>query len=198
MRRLLISCLFIVVAFSILVSCETTKTLKGSITSKVSSITSSVDENLFAQVPEDEKDNVDKAVLALMVSKEKVKLAEMKTELGNLRKKYARYEENLAKKLQKEAALSLDIAKLEAIDRSDLGDKDDNAKKIADLRSKKLGIEAQRVKIEAQLATAKRRISGLTKQIQEQAKEIEELETGKEQKQKETESPEAGEGELNR
>jgi chromosome segregation ATPase len=197
MRRLLISCLFIVVAFSSLVSCETTKTLKGSITSKVSSITSSVDENLFAQVPEHEKHNVDKAALALMVSEGKVKLAEMKTELANLQKKYARYEENLAKKLQKEAALSLDIAKLEAIDRSDLGEKDDNAKKIADLRSKKLGIEAQRVKIEAQLATANRQISGLTKQIEEQAKEIEELETGKEQKQKEIESPETGEGELN-
>lgn len=194
MRKVLISPLFIAVAFSVLVSCETTKTFKDSITSKLSSITSSVDENLFAQVPEDEKDNVDKAALALMVSNEKVKLAEMKTELGNQQKKYARYEENLAKKLQKEAALSLDIAKLEAIDRSDLGDKDANVKKIADLRSKKLGIEAQRVKIEAQLATAKRQISGLTKQIEEKAEEIEELATGKEQKQKEIESPETGEG----
>ena len=197
MRKVLISPLFIVVAFSVLVSCETTKTFKGLITSKVSSITSSVDENLFAQVPEHERDDVAKAALALRVSEEKVKLAEMKTELANLQNKYVRYGENLAKKLQKEAALGLDIAKLEAIDRSDLGDKDDNTKKIADLKSKKLGIEAQRVKIEAQLATAKRQISDLTKQIEEQAEQIDVVATGKEQKEKEIESPETDEGEPN-
>ena len=56
MRKVLISPLFIVVAFSVLVSCETTKTFKGLITSKVSSITSSVDENLFAQVPPNMKE----------------------------------------------------------------------------------------------------------------------------------------------
>ncbi len=171
MRRVLMVPSFILVALSVLVSCETTRSL----TSKVSSITSRVDEGLFAQVPEHERDDVDKAALALMVSEEKVKLAEMKTGLADLRKKYRRYEEYLAKKFQKEAALGLDIAKLEAIDRSGLGDKDDNAKKIADLKSETLETEAQRVKIEAQLATARRQISDLTKRIEEQTEKIEVL-----------------------
>ncbi|NVL93347.1 MAG: hypothetical protein HWN71_09985 [Desulfobacterales bacterium] len=191
MRRLLILSSLIVVALLVLVSCETTR----SITSKMGSMTSRVDEDLFAQVPEQERGDVDKAALTLMVSEEEVKLAEMKTELATVRRQYARHREDLADKLQKEAALGLDIAKLEAIDRSGLGDKDDNARKIADLKSKRLEIEAQRVKIEAQLATAKRQFRGLTKQIAKQAKEIEGLKTGEVRKEKETEGPEAGKGE---
>ncbi len=190
MRRLLILSSLIVVAFSVLVSCEATR----SITSKVGSMTSRVDEDLFAQVPEQERDDVDKAALTLMVSEAEVKLAETKTELATVQRKYVRYQEDLAEKLQKEAALGLDIAKLEAIDRSGLGDKDDNARKIADLKSNRLEIEAQRVKIEAQLATAKRQIRGLTKQIAKQAKEIEALKAGEVPKEKETEGPKAGEG----
>ncbi|UCF71838.1 MAG: hypothetical protein JSW35_06405 [Deltaproteobacteria bacterium] len=191
MRRLLVLSLVIAVAFSLLVSCETTRSL----TSKVGSITSRVDEDVFAQVPEQERGDVDKAALALMVSEEKVKLAEMKTELANLQKKCAGYEEDVAKRLQKEAALGVDIAKLEAIDKAGLGDKDDNTRKIANLKSKKLESEAQRVKIEAQQATAKRQMRDLTKQIEEQAQKMEVLATGKGQKEKETESPEIGEGE---
>jgi chromosome segregation ATPase len=181
----------IAVAFLVSVSCETTR----SITSKLGSITSRVDEDLFAQVPEQQRGDVDKAALALMVSEEEVKLAEMKTELATVRRKYARYQEDLAEKLHKEAVLGLDIAKLEAIDRSGLGDRDDNARKIADLKSKRLETEAQRVKIEAQLATAKRHIRDLTKQIAEKAKEIEGLQTGEVRKEKETKTPETGEGE---
>jgi chromosome segregation ATPase len=191
MPRVLLLSSLIVVAFLVSVSCETTR----SITSKMGSITSRVDEDLFAQVPEQQRGDVDQAALTLMVSEEEVKLAEMKTELATVRRKYARYQEDLANKLHKEAALGLDIAKLEAIDRSGLGDKDDNARKIADLKSNRLETEAQRVKIEAQLATAKRHIRGLTKQIAEKAKEIEGLKTGEVRKEKETEGPETGEGE---
>ncbi len=190
MRRVLLLSSLIVVASLVSVSCETAR----SITSKVGSITSRVDEDLFAQVPEQERGDVDQAALTLMVSEEEVKLAEMKTELATVQRKYARYQEDLAKKLQKEAALGLDIAKLEAIDRSGLGDKDDNARKIADLKSNRLETEAQRVKIEAQLATAKRHIRGLTKQIAKKEKEIEGLKTGEVPKEKETEGPEMGEG----
>jgi chromosome segregation ATPase len=173
MWRALILSLAIVVSFSVLVSCETTR----AITSKVGSITSRVDEDLFAQVPEQDRDNVDKATLALMVCEENVKLAQMNTELATVQRRYAGYQEDRAKKLQQEAALGVDIAKLEAIDKLGLGDRDDTTKKIADLKSKRLEIEAQRVKIEAQLATAKRHIRDLTTQIEEKTKEIEGLPT---------------------
>jgi chromosome segregation ATPase len=178
MRRVTMLSLFVVLCLSAFLGCETTNNLKGKLTSKVSSMTSSVDEDLFAQVPEDEREGVEKAAFALKVSEEKLKLAELKIELADLQKKHAGYEEDLTDKLHKEAQLALDLAKLEAIDRSELGEKEDNIKKKADLRSKKLGVEAERVKIEAKVATSERHIDQLTEQIEEQKKTIEALETG--------------------
>ena len=178
MRRVAILSLFIVLCLSVFLSCETTKSLKGKLTSKVSSMTSDVDEELFAQVPETQREDVEKAAFALKVSEEKMKLAEMKTDLADFIKKRAGYEEDLAGRLHKEAQLALDLAKLEAIDRSDLGEKEDNIKKKADLKSKKLEVEAERVKIEAKVATSERQINQLTEQIEERKKTIEALEMG--------------------
>jgi len=91
----------------------------------------------------------------------------------------------------------VDLAKLEAIDRSGLGKKEDNIETIADLQAKKLGIEANIVKIEAKLITTERRIKDLTKQIGKQAEKIESMKTldqsptigEEEQKEEEVETP---------
>ena len=176
-----VSMLTLSVALCLLVftGCETTKSLSGKLTSKVSSMTSSTDEELFAQVPESEREDVQKAAFALKVSEEKLKLAELKIELADLQKNQAEYEEELADKFNKEAQLALDLAKLEAIDRSDLGDKEDNIKKKAGLRSKQLGVEADRVQIEAKVATSKRQIDQLIEQIEKQKETIESIESGK-------------------
>ncbi len=65
---------------------------------------------------------------------------------------------------------------MEAIDRSGLGNKEDNINDIADLKSKKLKIEANRIKIEAKRDTTQRKIDDLTKQIEEQETKIMNLE----------------------
>ena len=72
----------------------------------------------------------------LLVSKEKIKLAELKEELGDKQEKYANYELDLAQKNKKEASVRLDIEKMEAIDRSGLGEEQENIKTIADLVQK--------------------------------------------------------------
>ncbi|MDO9530294.1 MAG: hypothetical protein Q7J27_14210 [Syntrophales bacterium] len=167
-------------AISLSVGCGTTQEIKGTITSKVSSITSDVDQNLFAQVPEDKQEGVKKAELDLKISEENVKLAELKKELASTQGKYAGYEQDQAEKYRQEAAIALDIAKTEAIDESGLGKKDDNIKGIADLKSKKLRMEADRVNVEAKLATTKLRISNLTEQIKAQEEKIKDMESPKE------------------
>jgi chromosome segregation ATPase len=139
--------------------------MKASITSKVDSMTSDVDQELYAQVPEDDRMLVREAEFALVVSTEKTKLAEYKKKLANKEKKYASYALDLAKKNKKAAAIELDIAKLEAIDRSGLGEKQDNIKTIADLKAKTLDIESDKVKIEAKLSTTKMDIENLKNQI---------------------------------
>jgi len=165
MRRVPYSVLILALALLLLTSCEATKGLKGS-------LTSGGDNDLFSQVPAEDRQEVRKAEFDLKVAEEKVRLADFKMKLVPLQKKRTGYEEDLANKYRKKAAAAVDLAKLEAIDRSGLGEKEDNIKTIADLKSKKLRIEADMVKIEAKLDTTECRIKDLTKQIEEQAEKI--------------------------
>ena len=172
--------LTLLLALSLFVGCETTKNIQGRITSTVDSMTSDVDKDLFAQVPENQREGVQKAVFDFLVSSEKVKLAELKEELASKQKKYANYELDLAKKNKKEACVKLDIEKLEAIDRSGLGEKKDNIKTIADLKAKVLDIESDKVKIEAKLPTTQIDIDNLIKQIKEMEEIIKNMKMVKE------------------
>ncbi len=172
--------LTLLLALSLFVGCETTKNIQGSITSKVDSMTSDVDKDLFAQVPEDQLEDVQKAKFDLLVSKEKVKLAELKEELASKQEKYANYELDLAQKNKKEASVKLDIEKLEAIDRSGLGEKKDNIKTIADLKATVSDIESDKIKIGGKLSTTQIDIDNLIKQIKEMEEMIKNMKMLKE------------------
>ena len=172
--------LTLLLALSLFVGCETTKNIKGSITSKVDSMTSDIDKDLFAQVPENQLEGVQKAEFDLLVSNEKVKLAELKEELAGKQKKYANYELDLAKKNKKEVSVKLDIEKLEAIDRSGLGEKQDNIKAIADLKAKVPNIESDRIKIGAKMSTTQIDIDNLINQIKEMEEMIKNMKMVKE------------------
>ena len=191
MRRDLYSALILALTLLLLTSCEATKGLKGT----VSSFTSSVDDDLFSQVPPEDVQEVQKAELDLKVAEETVVLADLKMKVADLQKKYAGYEEDLADKCHKKAAIGVDLAKSEAIDRSGLGQKEDNIKTIANLRAKKLKIEADMVKIGANLATTECRIKDLTKQIEEQAEKIEGIKVHERQEKEAIEGPLIGEEE---
>jgi len=173
MKRFLYINLTLLFTFSLLFGCATTESITSSITSKVSSITSDVDQDLFAQVPEDQKEGIQKAEYDLKVNEEKLKLAEFQYDLVSNQKKYADYKQNLAEKDLKTASFSLDIVKLEAIDRSGLGKKEDNIKDIASLKTKKHKIEGERINIEAKVSITERQIKDLTEQIKEQETKIE-------------------------
>lgn len=163
--------LVFLLAFSLLTGCETTRNL----TSSIPGISSGTDE-LLAQVPAEERMEMRKAEFDLQVADEKLKLAEMKAELASLQKKYSDYAEDVANEYRDEAEISVDLAKLEAIDRSGLGEKEDNINDIADLKSKKLKIEANRIKLEAKRDTTEQKINGLSKEIEEQETKIINLE----------------------
>jgi len=173
MKRFLYINLTLLFTFFLLFGCATTESITGSITSTVSSITSDVDQDLFAQVPEDQKEGIQKAEYDLKVNEENLKLAELKYDLASNQKKYADYKQDLAGKDLKAASFSLDIVKLEAIDRSDLGKKEDNIKDIAGLKTKKHKIEGERINIEAKVSITERHIKDLTEQIKEQEAKIE-------------------------
>jgi len=173
MKRVFFVSLLFVTAFFLLVGCQTTQTLKSSITSKVTSFTSDVDPELYAQVPEDQREGVQKAEFDMKRMEEKLKLAELKQDLASTREKYADYMQDLAEKDFKAAALNLDIVKVEAIDRAELGDKEHNINNIAKLKTKKHETEGDRINIEARVTIAEREIKDLTQQIKEQEEKIE-------------------------
>jgi hypothetical protein len=159
--------LIFLLALLLLTGCEATRSLTKS---------GSSDENLLAQVPAEEREKVKKAEFDLQVAGEKMKVAEMRTELASLQKKYADYEEDAADEYQKKAEVSVDLAKLEAIDRAGLGEKKENIEDIADLKTKELKIEVNRIKIVAKRDTTGEKINDLRKQIDEQETKIMNLE----------------------
>ena len=159
--------LVFLLAFSLLTGCETARKLTG--------VSSDKDE-LLAQVPAEGREEIRKAEFDLQVAQEKLKLAEMKSELASLQKKHADYAEDMADKYQDQAEVGVELAKLEAIDRAGLGEKEDNINKIADLKGKRLKIEANRIKFEAKRDTTEEKINGLIKEIEEQETKIINLE----------------------
>jgi chromosome segregation ATPase len=170
MRTLKYASLVFLLAFSLLTGCETTRKLTSSLSG-----TSSTDE-LLAQVPTEKQKEVHEAAFNLQMAEEKLDLAGMKAELASLQKKYADYQEEVANKYHETAEVKLDLAKLEAVDKANLGEKEDNINNIADLKAKILKIEADNIKIEAKRDTTEQKIKGLTKQIEEQETKIANLE----------------------
>ena len=162
--------LVFLLAFSLLTGCETTRKLTSSITG------SSNTDELLTQVPSQDQKEVHEAAFNLQVAEEKLKLAEMKAELASLQKKYADYQEDVANKHQDAAEVKLDLAKMEAVDKANLGEKENNINKIADLKSDILKIEADSIKLEAKRDTTEQKIKGLTQQIEEQETKITNLE----------------------
>jgi chromosome segregation ATPase len=167
--------LILLFAISLLSGCETTRSITAS-------FSSSVDEDLFAQVPTENRAEVEKAEFDLKIAEARLKLAEMNKDLTSLREKYSSYEKDAAAKFRKEAETGVDLAKWEAVDSSGLGSKEENTEKIADLKAKKLGIEADRIKIEAKRDNVERKIDDLSKQIEEQETIIINLEAEQEHK----------------
>ena len=165
MRPFFYMLLAFLMSFFLFAGCQATKNMKASITSKVDAMTSNVDQDLYAQVPEDEQADVKKAEFALLVSTEKVKLGKLKDELASKQKKYADYELDITQKKYKAAKIELDIAKLEAIDRAGLGEKQENIKNLADLKAAILDIESDKVQLEAKISTTQMDIENLKNQI---------------------------------
>ena len=156
--------LIFLLALSLLTGCKT-----GSLKS---TMTGSPDENLLAQVPAEEREKIKKAEFDLQVAEEQMKVAEMKTELASLQKKYADYDEDAADEYRKKAEVGVELATLEAIDRSGLGEKQKNIEDIADLKAKELKIEVNKIKFEAKRDTTGEKINDLMKQIEEQETKI--------------------------
>lgn len=177
MKRFWYVGLTFLMALSLLAGCSTIPVIKSS-TKKIPGTKSSrgkTKEGLYSQVPAAMRAPVREAEFDLKQSKakveiarEKVKLAELQKERALLERKYADYGMELAEILESKAELEVEIKKMEAIDNSNLGDKEDNIKQIANLKTKKLSMESDGIQVKAELDTTELKIKKLTKEIEAQ------------------------------
>lgn len=130
----------------------------------------------YASVPAPLRQPVEEADMDLKQAKanlrlanELVKLAELKKEHAILKKKQADMNKNLNEIMVEKATVVVERKKLEAIDNANLGDKADNIKKIASLKTKELGIETEGVELKAEIATLDLDIKKLNEKINIQA-----------------------------
>ena len=137
------------------------------------------DDELYRKVPASMRADVKEAEFDLKRAKsnanlaeEKLKLAELKREREILKNKHARYNKDLSGVLVKKADVWVEIQKLQAIDNSNLGNREDNIKRIANLKTKKLGIESDLIEIKADMDTNQLRIKQLSKQLVAQEKKV--------------------------
>jgi len=113
-----------------------------------------------------------KAKAQVDLASEKVKLAQMREDMAILEKKYADFEMKMAETLVKEAELALEREKLEAVDNSNLGDKEENIKRIADLRKQELDVQSEGVQIKAELDILDMKMKKLAKEIKERKTQV--------------------------
>jgi len=172
MKRFLYISLVLLIALSFTAGCATLTKDSKTKTKKTS------DKSLYSQVPESMRADVKEAEFDLQEAKRNVKTAEeivkigkLKKELGDKEKKSAEYELKTAEKILEEKELAVEAAQWEAIDNANLGDKIANIKKIAKLKSKKLGYEADALEAQADLVATELEIKRLKKEIaKEEAK----------------------------
>ncbi len=177
MQRMLFTMLAFLIVFAFIGGCSTVQKMPGM--SKISSPKKESDDGLFRKVPASMRADVKEAEFDLKKAKanaslaeKKLKLSEMKKEREILENKYAKYNTNLAEVLVKKADIRVAIKKMEAIDNSNLGNKEDNINRIASLKTKKLSVESDAIEIKADMDTTQLRIKALTKQIKTHEKKI--------------------------
>jgi len=181
--------IFLMLIILVFAGCATMDELRTSVTSKVASITSDVDPNLVAKVPDDKRGDFPKVEFAVKVAEEKLKLAQMKTEVAAKQKKVVEYEEDLVQIDLKDAGLDFDIVKMEAVNASGLGKKEDNNKVLTNLKLKKVDLQGDRIKTDANIATVKQQISDLSEKIKAQTEIIKSLTEVKAKPEKGTPAP---------
>ena len=177
MKRFLYISLVLLIALSFTAGCANMP-LTGGSKKKKKTVS---EKTLYSQVPESMRADVKEAEFDLQEAKrnlklatEKVKVGKLKKELGDLQKKGADYELKAAEKKVEEKELAVEVAKLEAIDNANLGDKIDNIKKIAKVKSKKLNAEADAVEAKSYSSTTELEVKKLKKKIEKMEAKIKE------------------------
>jgi hypothetical protein len=172
MKRRITTTLAVIIAMTFLVGCVTTS---GGSKSSSSSGVKKAPPGTYSQVPASLRGPVKEAEFDLKqaqsnqkLADERVKLAALQKEWAVLNDKNAGYVKKLAQVQQSKAEVIVEVKKAEAIDNAGLGDKEENIKNIAKLRTKELDVSTDEIKIQADIDTTELKLRKLDKQIRSQ------------------------------
>jgi hypothetical protein len=195
MKRLWYMGFLFLMTLSLVAGCASMPGLKKSTTqdSASKSSSSTKKEGLYSQVPAALRAPVKEAEFDLKeakakaeIARERVKLTDLQKERALLEVKWADYGIKFAEISEKAAELAVEIRTLEAIDNANLGDKERNIKDIANLKTKRLGLESEGIQVKADFDTTELKIKKLTKDIESQSTRVQNMENKKPQETAET------------
>ncbi len=185
MKRTVIFSLATLLTFVWIVGCASMPSPKKMITRSKKPAKS----GLYAQTPaavrapvKEASFDLKQSLANLRLAEEKVKLAGLKKERAEMEEKYSQTNKKLADTLVKQNEIIVERRKMEAVDNANLGDKEANIKRIADLKSKELSVESDSIQIKAEMSTLALRIKQLDKKIKAQNKRIAGKTKGKKRK----------------
>lgn len=166
---------FVLVVF--ITGCAATSSLSKNLSSSTSKPQKK--ESTYRQVPAEMRSDVKKAELDLKQAEMRIKLtdelfklAELEKERAVLNSKKAQLRKKLAEISKNKAEAVVEVRKAEAINNSGLGDSEANIRRIANLKTKVLNIEANIVNTRAEIDTHVLKIKDLDKKIRIQSKVV--------------------------
>ena len=130
---------------------------------------------LYAQVNHSDKDEIEALQHELEVTKETRVLSSMVSKRDSLKQKRSSLNDKRMKVLADEKIYRIKLAKLEAIDRNQLGDKITNIEAIADVHVDALETQQKRLKLDSDIGVLDVHINRLDKDIEAQQTKIDQL-----------------------
>lgn len=132
---------------------------------------------LYSQVSDQDKQRVNELQHQLQVTEQKHVLAKLEKQRDRLQRERSDVNEDLLEVLTKEQNYRVRLARLEAIDKNNLGDKVTNIETIADTHVDALETQQKRLKLQADVSVLDVKIEQLQEQIDQQKIKVSNLES---------------------
>ena len=163
-------------AVALYCGCQATDRVKGIVRKTGMRTPTTPDPIAFSQVPERNRAESIASAAALHLARERNKLAEMRVELTEIEADQAKVESDAASSRLDERTALFRKSKFEAIDKTGLGDKEENIAAIGKLASRAAKHQADALRSESKAAILKRRAQQRRAAVEAQAKKVAGLE----------------------
>lgn len=127
---------------------------------------------LYAQVPDADKQKIAVLNHELEVTKEQETLAKLQRRRDDLQQERSDYNADRIKYLAEEKAYRVHLAKLEAVDRNQLGDKITNIESITDTHLDAIKVQQKRLKLDSKVSILDVQIDKIEQEITGQESKI--------------------------